>query len=106
MESFYDDFFNKLANKTRLKILYCLKNKSMSVSEIVECTGLEQSLVSHNLRLLRDCCFVDFKIKGKQRIYSLNKKTIRPLFRLVDKHNAEFCDCKCSFGDCNKVGKK
>jgi DNA-binding transcriptional ArsR family regulator len=84
-------FFTTLSNKTRLGILYSLRKGPQSVNNIVSQTGCEQSLVSHNLKLLRDCSFVNVEIKGKQRIYSLNQQTIEPLFDLVDKHMREFC---------------
>lgn len=87
-------FFNTLANKTRLKILYILREGEKSVNEIVEESGFEQSLISHNLKLLRDCSFVNVEIRGKQRIYSLNDKTIVPLFDIVDKHMREQCGPK------------
>ncbi|MBD3208966.1 winged helix-turn-helix transcriptional regulator [Candidatus Woesearchaeota archaeon] len=89
-------FFTTLANKTRLSILYTLREGDKSVNQIVQRTGFEQSLVSHNLKLLKHCSFVDSAVRGKQRIYSLNKKTIIPLFDLVDKHRHAFCkdqDC-------------
>lgn len=91
MKEVCSGFFNTLANRTRLSILYTLKEAPRSVNEIVDATGLEQSLVSHNLRLLRQCNFVEVSVKGKQRIYSLNKRTIVPLFELVDKHIGSFC---------------
>lgn len=94
-------FFNTLANKTRLSILYSLQESDRSVNEIVEMTGYEQSLVSHNLKLLKVCNFVNMEIKGKQRIYSLNKLTIAPLFELVDKHMQTQCDCKSGTCSCN-----
>ena len=84
-------FFNTLANRTRLNILYALKDGVKSVNEIVTETGFEQSLVSHNLRLLKECHFVESKVEGKRRLYSLNKDTIVPLFALVDKHQQHFC---------------
>ena len=84
-------FFNTLANTTRLNILYALRKGEQSVNDIVERTGYEQSLVSHNLKLLRRCKFVTMRIKGKQRIYKVNQETIEPLFKLVDKHRHSFC---------------
>lgn len=94
-------FFNTLANKTRLAILYSLREGEKSVNEIIAVTKLEQSLVSHNLALLRRCRFVEVSVKGKQRIYSLNKKTILPLFDLVDKHMHTFCTCE-ETGKCQR----
>jgi DNA-binding transcriptional ArsR family regulator len=87
-------FFNTLANKTRLSILYSLQNGEKSVNEIVELTGHEQSLISHNLKLLKQCKFIEMRVNGKQRMYSLNQDTIAPLFNLVEKHMTNFCDCK------------
>ncbi len=93
-------FFNTLANKTRLSILYALHESDLSVNEIVDITGYEQSLVSHNLKLLKHCNFVTMEIKGKQRIYSLTKETIAPLFDLVDKHMQTQCNCKSGTCSC------
>jgi len=47
---------------------------------------------------LKSCRIVEVKQKGKERIYSLNKKTIVPMLNLIDKHAKSFCDCK----NCNK----
>jgi DNA-binding transcriptional ArsR family regulator len=91
MKAVCSGFFNALSNKARLSILYALREKEMSVNDIVTVTHLEQSLVSHNLALLKKCHFVDSSVKGKQRIYTLNKKTIVPLFELVDKHMSISC---------------
>jgi len=91
IEKAYDYFFETLANKRRLKIIDLLRNKPMPVSEIVKKSGLEQSNVSHNLKRLEYCGFVNAKPNGKQRIYTLNKETITPLMKLIDKHTNKFC---------------
>ncbi len=98
-------FFTTLANRTRLAILTSLREGKKSVNEIVRVTGYEQSLISHNLKLLKDCRFVKMSVSGKQRIYSLNKETIIPLFELVEQHKKSFCDSDiCQF--CNtKINK-
>jgi len=84
-------FFTAIANKTRLSLIYALRDGPKSVGQLVAVTGLEQSLISHNLRVLRDCRVVEVEVKGKQRVYSLNRETIVPLFELVDKHIKSFC---------------
>ncbi|MBN1275605.1 winged helix-turn-helix transcriptional regulator [Candidatus Woesearchaeota archaeon] len=91
MKNVCTGFFGTLSNQARLAILYALREGDKSVNEIVKATGHEQSLISHNLRLLKQCSFVESRVQGKQRIYSLNKKTIVPLFNLVDKHMNTFC---------------
>jgi ArsR family transcriptional regulator, zinc-responsive transcriptional repressor len=92
----YENFFINFANKNRLKIILCLKEKSMNVSEIVKEIEEEQSAVSHNLKILSDCKIVKNERKGKEKIYSLNEKTVLPLLEIVDKHVEANCKEKCS----------
>ena len=83
----YKLFVRAMSNKTRLDIIkYLSSNGSRNVSQICRDLRFEQSRVSHNLKCLIDCGFVEVKRKGKQRIYSLNKETILPMVKLMDKH--------------------
>ena len=91
----YHIFFKNLANPVKTKIIHALKQKPKSVSEIMKETGIEQSKLSHALANLRFCKIVLAKQKGKERIYSLNKKTIIPILKIIDKHRVNFCPgCK------------
>jgi ArsR family transcriptional regulator len=65
--------------------------KSMSVNELSEALGQEQSMVSHNLKPLLECDFVYTKRDGKKRIYSVNEETIGALFDTVENHASKFC---------------
>ena len=94
----YNMFFETIANKTRLNILEVLQEKPMSVTEICNALKQEQSKISHNLKCLADCHFLDVKKQGKKRIYSLNKETIVPLMKLVSKHVARYCSKECTKG--------
>ena len=94
----FNAFFETIGNKTRMKIVEALMAGDMSVSEICRKTGEEQSKISHNLKVLKNCRVVDFKTKGKKRIYSLNKDTIVPLMNLVEKHVSRYCGCGCLRG--------
>lgn len=87
----YNDFFMTLANPTNQSIIQELLKKPLSVMQIVESTGLEQSLVSHSLRKLYECKIVNFERNGKHKIYSLNKDTIVPILKIVDSHAKEMC---------------
>lgn len=91
--STYHIFFRNLANPLKIKIILELKKKNMNVSDLSRELGVEQSKVSHALILLRKCNIVRASKKGKERIYSLNKRTILPLFKLIDIHSKSFCKC-------------
>jgi len=84
-------FFVNLANPTRLALLEQLMQQSMSVNELAEALGQEQSMISHNLKPLLECNFVYTKRDGKKRIYSANEETIGALFRAVENHASKFC---------------
>jgi len=79
-------FLKALSNETRLLVLESLRNRPKYVNEISQDVGFEQSRISHSLKCLCNCGFVEVKRKGKKRIYSLNKETIIPLFDTIDKH--------------------
>ena len=84
-------FFSTLANPTRLAIIELLDERPMSVSEMVEELGQEQSMVSHNLRPLVRCHFVTKERKGKSNVYSLNHDTMDPIIKAVVSHAQNFC---------------
>ena len=99
--STYHFFFMNLANPLRVGIVGCLEGKDKNVTQISKELKVEQSKVSHALTSQRQCNIVDVKQKGKQRIYSLNKKTIVPMLKLIDKHSKTFCETDCSIcGGC------
>jgi DNA-binding transcriptional ArsR family regulator len=96
--SSYHSFFSNLANKLKMNTILFLRKKQQNVSELSKNLKVEQSKLSHALTSLRCCNIVNVKQEGKQRIYSLNKKTIIPMLKLIDKHANKFCNGKC--GEC------
>lgn len=91
----YYMFFETISNKTRFKIIDALSKGGKSVTDICKDIGEEQSKISHALKKLTECRFIDFKVEGKKRIYSLNKETITPILRLVEKHTERYCKGEC-----------
>ena len=87
----YKIFFGTLFSESRLKILNLLRCDKKNVSEIIKSLKMNQTAVSHDLARLRSCGFVKDEVVGRYRYYSLNKKTIRPLLNLIDKHMSQFC---------------
>ena len=60
-----------LSTASRVLILAALRERPRSVSELVAAVGLEQSAVSHQLKLLRDTGLVVGERRGRRVVYSL-----------------------------------
>ncbi len=91
-------FFRTMANPLRLRIVSLLREGPRNVTEIYKAIGEEQSKVSHNLKLLRDCRIIEAGRNGKSVVYSLNKETVLPLFSLIDLHWRKYCKGVCTAG--------
>ena len=87
----YKIFFGTLVSKSRLKIINLLRKEEKNVSEIKKELKTEQTTISHDLKRLKDCGFVEMNAKGKFRYYKLNKKTINPLMDIIDNHMKKNC---------------
>ena len=70
------DLFKVLGDPTRLKIVQLLLLRSHYVTELAEAMGMEQSAISHQLRVLRQARLVTFKKEGKSALYSLNDEHV------------------------------
>jgi DNA-binding transcriptional ArsR family regulator len=92
----FDHFFTVLSNKQRVRILQYLNQEGpQTVSNICTKLGIEQSAVSHCMKLLLECHFVTVEQQGKERIYAINKNTVQPLFHLITKHVETYCVKGC-----------
>ncbi|MFF4285739.1 ArsR/SmtB family transcription factor [Streptomyces sp. NPDC001633] len=60
-----------LATPSRLLILTRLRHGPLPVTELAEAVGMEQSAVSHQLRLLRALSLVTGRRTGRSIVYSL-----------------------------------
>lgn len=86
MDNLHRLFFKAFSNQTRLEVIALLRKMPMTVTELCEKTGFEQSRVSHNLRCLENCGFVKVTQNGNFRKYVLDKETIIPIIYLFEKH--------------------
>ena len=91
----HDYFLSTLSNKKRFDIILALRDAPKNVTQLTEDLGVHQTTVSHSLRRLLDCGFVFVKRNGKERVYDLNKKTIKPLLNLMNTHVEEYCKKRC-----------
>jgi DNA-binding transcriptional ArsR family regulator len=73
------DSMHALAAPSRVMILAELRERSQSVSELIAAVGMEQSAVSHQLRVLRDLGFVVGERQGRRVVYSLYDEHVASL---------------------------
>lgn len=85
-------FFSTLANPTRIAILERLQDGPMNVSGLATMLDQEQSMISHNLKLLEKCNFITSKRRGKEKYVFVNQSTVPALFELVESHAHHSCE--------------
>jgi DNA-binding transcriptional ArsR family regulator len=68
-----------LSAPSRVQILGCLLDRPLAVGEITALLGMEQSAVSHQLRVLREADLVRVERAGKRRVYALSGDAVREL---------------------------
>ena len=77
--------FKALSDPTRLRILMLLLQRELCVCELVFTLKMEQSRISHQLRILRDADLVEDIRDGKWTNYRMLKKTKKDLIALFEK---------------------
>lgn len=65
------ELFKNFSDSTRIRILYCLIENERSVSEITDLLNMNQSAISHQLRILKNSKLVKNRREGKTVYYSL-----------------------------------
>ncbi|MCW4050920.1 MAG: metalloregulator ArsR/SmtB family transcription factor [Candidatus Bathyarchaeota archaeon] len=92
-------FFSTLANPTRLAILEKLDDGEMNVSALASVLGQEQSMISHNLKILERHNFVFSEKRGKEKYVSRNEVTVEALLDVLQHHSTVFCKAtgNCDF---------
>lgn len=72
--------FKALGDPTRLKIIHSLSKEELCVCDIADLLEMNQSAISHQLRVLRDLRLVKYRREGKSAIYSLDDEHVLQLF--------------------------
>ena len=73
------DAFNAVAEPRRRQILDLLAAGESSVNALVARLGLAQPQVSKHLRVLREVGLVEVRDAGRQRMYRLNGRSLKPI---------------------------
>lgn len=80
------EFFKFFGDTTRIRIIQILLSGEISVNEIAEKLKLEQSVVSHQLRILRTANLVKPRRDGRKMFYGLDDEHIGMIFRIGLSH--------------------
>ena len=70
------ELFKVFSDSTRIRILYFLFEQEKSVTEIAEALNMNQSAISHQLRILKGSKLVKSRRDGKTIYYSLDDNHI------------------------------
>ena len=73
------DAFNAVAEPRRRQILDALAGGERPVNDLARALGLAQPQVSKHLRVLREVGAVDVRDEGRQRVYRLNGRALKPI---------------------------
>lgn len=73
------DAFNAVAEPRRRQILDALADGERPVNDLVGLLGLAQPQVSKHLKVLREVNLVDVRVAGRQRVYRLNGRSLKPI---------------------------
>ncbi|MBQ1839598.1 MAG: winged helix-turn-helix transcriptional regulator [Ruminococcus sp.] len=83
------DLFKVFGDSTRLRIMYALSEGEKNVLSIAEELGMEQSTISHQLRILRANKLVRGRRDGKQIWYSLDDDHVKKIIEMGLDHVLE-----------------
>src|SRR5246127_3035921 len=73
------DVFNAIAEQQRREILLLLRTGERPVTELAHEMGIAQPRASKHLRVLREVGLVRDHKAGKQRLYGLDARGLRPV---------------------------
>ena len=83
------ELFKVFGDSTRIRILYALFQKELSVTDICENLGMSISAVSHQLRLLKQAKLVRCRREGRQAYYALADDHVKTIIGMAKEHIEE-----------------
>ena len=83
------DLFKVFGDSTRLRIMYALSEGELPVMEISRALNMEQSTISHQLRVLRQNKLVRVRREGKQIYYALDDDHVKKIIEMGLDHVLE-----------------
>lgn len=99
-------FFSLLGNTTRLKIVMCLLETPLNVTQLQEKTGMSQTAVSHQLAALKKANLVSYNQKGKEKIYFLSDEHVNIILISTKghiEHTLRDQQCERCLAQCERI---
>src|SRR6266436_1383605 len=93
--------FRGFSDLSRLSLLEALRDGPLTVTALVERTGLTQSNASNHLACLRDCDLVTVSAQGRYMFYQLSDPRVAKLLGLADELLA---DVASGVSECSRYG--
>lgn len=93
-----------ICDETRFSILERLSGGRMSVGEIAGALGRDQPLVSHHLKVLKDCGIVSDRPAGRRVLYGISSRRLARLIVQIQEAGDEISDI-CDGVCCAKPDK-
>src|SRR5262249_19851642 len=72
--------FRALGDPTRAKVVLALSVEELCVGDLARLLGASPSVISHQIRVLRDLAFVRQRRQGRSTYYALDDAHVRALF--------------------------
>jgi len=86
------DAFNAVAEPRRRQILDALVGGERAVNDLVADLGLAQPQVSKHLRVLREVGAVQVRDVGRQRLYRLDGRALKPIHDWVKNYERSWSE--------------
>lgn len=80
------DILKALGDRTRFNIVSALIIDDLCVADICEILRMNQSAVSHQLKVLKDLRIVSYKKVGKQTVYSVFDAHVKEIISIATEH--------------------
>lgn len=90
-EELYDlaELFKVFGDTTRIRILFQLFENEVNVSDLSEALNMNQSAVSHQLKVLKQAKLIKSRRDGKSIFYSLADEHVRTIIAMGIEHIEE-----------------
>ncbi len=88
IDHIYDlaELFKIFGDSTRLRIMSALLNHELCVCDISDVLEMNQSAISHQLRVLRTAGLIKVRRCGKSAFYSLDDEHVRKIIEMGFEH--------------------